>query len=225
MKSFFAVAFLLLVVNSTAFAEEKAGVPHFPAPPQTPVKEMPAGEYKGDVDHTQVYWMFDHMGYAKYVVMFNKVDATLNFDPADPTKSKVVVKIDPRSAHSSSKDFNEKMQKVPFWFQPEKHPEITFVSTKVEKTGKDKGFLHGDLTIKGITKPVKLDAVFTRAVKSSPPHNLDIVAFRAKVVLKRSDFDMDAFTPAVPDEIPVFIEVEFARPGAEKKADEKKDHK
>lgn len=222
MKYLFYIAPLLFILNSSALAEEKPAVPHLPVVPMTPVKDMPAGEYKQDDDHVNVYWIFDHKGFTKPVVMFNKVEATLNFDPLDPTKSKVTVKIDPRSAHSSSEDFNKKMAEQPLWFQPDKYPDITFVSTKVEKTGENTGVLHGDLTIKGITKPVKMDAKFTGAGLSVPPHNKDILGFSAKLVLKRSDWGMDAFTPAVPDEIPVFIEIEFMKPGSAKKVEEKK---
>lgn len=222
MRHFITVASMLFVLGFSAHAQEKTGVPHLPVVPMTPVKEMPAGEYKQDDDHVNVYWLFDHKGFTKPVIMFNKVEATLNFDPADPTKSKVTVKIDPRSAHSSSEDFNKKMAEQPFWFQPDKHPDITFISTKVEKTGEDTGVLHGDLTIKGITKPVKLEAKFTGAGKSVPPHNKDILGFSAKLILKRSEWGMEAFTPAVPDEIPVFIEIEFMRPGSAPKAEEKK---
>jgi polyisoprenoid-binding protein YceI len=185
----------------------------------TSVEKMPAGEYKIDETHASVTWKVSHLGLSNYTARFSKIDATLTFDPKDPTKSKVVAKIDPTSIktdypHADKNDFNKELATGDKWFNSAKFPEIKFESTKIEKTSDNTGKLHGKLTFLGVTKPLVLDAKFNGAFAKKPYADGDVagLGFSASTALKRSDWGLSTFVPVVGDEVTVNIEAEFSKP-------------
>jgi len=93
----------------------------------------------------------------------------------------------------------------------ENHPEITFVSTNVEKTGDTTGKITGDLTIKGVTKPTMLDVVFNQGAFDER-NNRYKLGFSGKTTVKRSDYGVDLYAPTVSDEVEIVIETEFLMP-------------
>ena len=86
-------------------------------------------------------------------------------------------------------------------------PHITFRSTQVESTGADTLRITGDLTIRGVTKPVVLDATLNGAGKH-PMSGRPAIGFDATTTVKRSDFGLDYAVPAVSDEIAIRITTE-----------------
>jgi polyisoprenoid-binding protein YceI len=93
-------------------------------------------------------------------------------------------------------------------------PQITFESTAVERTGPGMGKITGDLTIKGRTHPVTLDAKLNRAAYDERG-GVHKIGFSATTRLKRADFDVDLYAPFVSDEVDVIIEAEFVSETAE----------
>jgi polyisoprenoid-binding protein YceI len=123
-----------------------------------------ASEWEIDPAHSTAQFGVRHMMVSTVRGEFQKVAGTVNADDRDPSKSSVEVSIDPstintrepkRDAHLKSADF----------FDVEKYPAITFKSTKVEKAGKNKLKVTGDLTMHGVTKPVTLEAELTNTMK------------------------------------------------------------
>jgi polyisoprenoid-binding protein YceI len=84
---------------------------------------------------------------------------------------------------------------------------ITFDSTGIDVTGEDTAEITGDLTVNGTTQSVVLDAKLNKAA-SHPMQNNDWAGFDATTTLKRSDFGLGKFAPAVSDEVEVMISVE-----------------
>jgi polyisoprenoid-binding protein YceI len=84
---------------------------------------------------------------------------------------------------------------------------ITFRSTKVEKAGENGLKITGDLTLHGVTKPVTRDAKSNKIGIFEIPGVIKARAagFDATTVIKRSDFGVSKYVPAVSDEIPVRI--------------------
>jgi polyisoprenoid-binding protein YceI len=111
-----------------------------------------------------------------------KVDAGEGF--AD-TEIEVLIKI--ASIDTGNSDRDNHLKSADF-FDVENHPEIKFVSTSLEKTDNEEFKLKGDLTIRGITKPVDLDVTFGGQIKD--PWGNDRVGFEVKGQLNRFDYDL-----------------------------------
>ncbi len=178
------------------------------AVPGAPVKaRVAAGTYAVDPNHTQVTWQVNHMGFSMLEGQFGASGGSIMIDPTKPNATKVEVNfaIDqlsvtsaPFTGHLKSKDF----------FDVATHPTAKFVSTKVVATG-DKATITGDLTIKGITKPVVLQATFVGA-GTNPMNKKVNFGFRATSSIKRSDFGLGTAVPVVSDRVDLTINAAFA---------------
>ena len=111
--------------------------------------------YKIDANHTDVVASWSHFGFSNPIAHFGKVDGNITYDPANVGASKVEVTIPLSGLDSHVPDFDAHLRSADF-FDAEKFPSITFKSTSVKAAGKGKLKVTGDLTIKGVTKPVTL---------------------------------------------------------------------
>ena len=146
---------------------------------------MAAQTWQIDRAHSDIFFTVRHMVISKVRGRFQKWDGTLVYDAADPTKSKVDITID-----ASSIDTNEPKRdghlRSPDFLNAEKYPNLTFKSTRVEANGGDKFLLHGDLTIRDVTKPVVLEVEHLGQAKD--PWGQTKVLFSGKVTIQREDF-------------------------------------
>lgn len=163
--------------------------------------------YTLDPGHTQVVLQWSHFGFSNPEAQFGSVEGTLEFDQADPTKSSLKVDIKTASINSNVAKFDEHL-KSPDFFDAAKYPNATFNSTKVEKgAAPDQLKVTGDLTIHGVTKPVTLD-VKVNKVAEHPMRKAAAAGFDASTTIKRSDFGVGKYAPAVSDEVKINITVE-----------------
>jgi len=102
------------------------------------------------------------------------------------------------------------------WFNAAKYPNITFKSTKVETKDKKHFKITGDLTVKGVTKPVVLDAILNKQGEH-PMAKVPAIGFNATTSFKRSDFGLGNYVPNVGDKITVNITTEATVANAAKK--------
>lgn len=167
-------------------------------------------KYSFDPAHTQVLFKVGHLGFSNSHGRFDKFDGFFTFDAATPEASQVEVTIDARSVDMmGSAKWSEHVRSERF-LNAEKFPEMTFKSTKVEKTGERTGKVTGDLTMLGVTKPVTLDVIFNNS--GTHPHSGNHIAgFSATGMLKRSEWGMMGSLPAVGDDVSLIIEVEGNR--------------
>ena len=158
---------------------------------------VPAGSYVSDPTHTNVLWTVSHFGVSNYIGRFDGIQATLEIDPADPTKSKLTATIDPASVDvnypKDDKDFAAEIESDMF-FDAAKFTEITFVSTEIKTTGADTGTVTGDLTFHGVTKPVVFKATFNGEGKD--PWGGERAGFNAKTTLNLNDFGIKGPGPS-----------------------------
>lgn len=173
------------------------------------VAELPSGEYIMDKTHGYVVFSYDHLGFSKPILRFDDIDAVLTLDSTDPTQSKVSVKIDPASINSGVARFDEHLVGEDF-FNVAKFPTITFESSDLSQLSSSKGTLTGNLTMKGITKPVTLNVTLNKAGENFRSGNPQ-AGFSAKGTLNRSDFDLGAYVPNVSDAVELIIEAEFGK--------------
>ena len=184
-----------------------------PAAPEAAAIQIAAGTYKLDPTHTDVLVQWSHMGFSNPSAHFGNADGTLVYDAADVGKSSVEVTLPLSGLNSFTAKFDEHLRSADF-FDAAKFPTATFKSTKVEAAGTNKLTVTGDLTVKGVTKPVVLD-VTVNGAGEHPMAKVPAVGFDATATLKRSDFGMGAYVPNVGDEIKVRITTEALVPKAE----------
>lgn len=193
-----------------------------PAPPATIVPmttEAPAGAYKLDKAHANLEFRVSHMGFSNYTARFAAFDAKLQLDPANPSASSVTATIDPRSLTlpAPPKGFVEELLNDK-WLGATQFREMTFKSTKIELTGPNTARITGDLTLKGATAPVTLDATFNGGYAGNAYDPNARIGVSAKGTLSRTAFGVKEGVPppgsnmGVGDSVEIIIEAEFNGP-------------
>lgn len=168
--------------------------------------------YTMDPNHTDVIASWSHFGFSNPIAHFGHVDGTITYDPDNVGASSVQVTIPLAGLDSHVEAFDEHLRSDDF-FDAAKYPEITFSSTGVEAAGEDRLKVAGDLTLRGITKPVVLDVTINR-VGTQPMSGQPAAGFDATTTIKRSDFDMGMYAPNVSDEVEIRITTEATVPKA-----------
>lgn len=170
-----------------------------------------AEKYVLDKPHTQIVFAVDHLGFVKSYGKFTDYAGTIDWNKTEPAKSKVDVTIQTGSLDMGDATWNEHLS-APKYFDVAKFPAMTFKSTSVAVTGKNTANITGDLTLRGVTKPVVLAAVMNKEGKH-PFMNRMEAGFSATTKIKRSDFGMTEAIPFVSDEVTITLEVEAYQPG------------
>jgi polyisoprenoid-binding protein YceI len=183
----------VLVASLSAFAANGA-------------KELGAERYDIDALHSGVVFGWNHFGFSNPTARFDKIEGSVLLDKADLTKSSISVTLPLDGLDTRVAKLDEEL-KGPDFFDATRYPTITFKSTKVEKTGENSLKITGDLTMHGVTKPVTLDAKVNKIGIFEIPGVIKAQAagFDAATVIKRSDFGVTKYVPAVSDEITVRI--------------------
>ena len=163
-------------------------------------------QYAIDVSHSAVVFGWNHFGFSNPTARFDKIDGSVLLDKTDLTKSSISVTLPLEGLDTGVTKLDEAL-KGPDFFDEAKYPTITFTSTKVEKAGENGLKITGNLTIHGVTKPVTLDAKVNKIGIFEIPGVIKAQAagFDATTVIKRSDFGVSKYVPAVSDDIPVRI--------------------
>jgi len=118
-----------------------------------------------DPDHSVAAFAVKHLKIAYVRGQFNSISGTITFDPADITQTTAEATIDAASLITGIRKRDDHVMSADF-IEASAFPFITFRSTKVESAGQNRAKMTGDLTIRGITKPVTLDVEFSGPVKS-----------------------------------------------------------
>jgi polyisoprenoid-binding protein YceI len=158
-----------------------------------------------DGTHTFSRFAYSHFGYSRQESRFNQNSGKIVIDRAAKTGS-VEVTIDTKSVDTGYPVFNGHIQGEDF-FDTEKYPTATFKSTKLKFEGDKLAAVDGNLTLKGVTKPVTL-TVSSFQCMSHPMLKKDACGANATTTVKRSDFNMGKFAPYVGDEVTITIAVE-----------------
>ena len=143
-----------------------------------------------DTDHSVASFAVRHMMVTWVRGLFTKVTGTLSFDPMDVAASTVEVEIEVGSLFTGADKRDDHLKSADF-LEAEKYPAITFKSTKVEPVGLDQAWVHGDLTIRGLTQPVVLDVQWSGPAYFSDEGTIyTSFGFRAQTMINREDFGM-----------------------------------
>ena len=167
-----------------------------------------------DAAHAEVGFAVRHLMISTVRGRFGAVQGTVTIDEAHPANSTVDVTVDVASIDTRQEMRDNHLRSADF-FEVEKHPNLTFKSTKIEGdiTGEFK--ITGDLTIRGETRSVKLDAEFHG--RGGDPWGNERMGFEAKGKISRSEFGLnwnqalEAGGVMVSDEVKLTIEVELIK--------------
>lgn len=177
-----------------------------PAEPAVEAIKGQSGTYALDPTHTDVLVEWTHFGFSKPSAHFGITEGKLVYDADDVSKSSVEVTIPVTAIDTFVPKLDEHLKGADF-FDAGKFPTATFKSTSVAAAGTNKLTVTGDLTVKGITKPVTLDVTLNGAGEH-PMAKKQAIGFSATGTLKRTDFGVGAYAPNVSDDVQLRITTE-----------------
>lgn len=161
--------------------------------------------YSVDGSHTFPRFSYLHFGYSTQLSSFSKTTGKVVYDP-QAQQGSVDIVISTKSVNTGFADFNEHIQGEDF-LDTAKFPEATFKSTKVVFEGEKPKSIEGQLTIKGVTKPVTLTVTSFQAAPH-PMMKKPTIGANAFTVIKRSEFSAGKYAPYVGDEVRIDIAIE-----------------
>ncbi|MCL1124175.1 YceI family protein [Shewanella surugensis] len=176
---------------------------------KTELVELQAGEYQLDSQHAALIFKIQHLGLSTYVGRFNQFDAALNFDPNNMAAASLKAVVDIRSIDINNADLAETLQNST-WFNSERFAQASFTSHTVTAISDGRFNFSGDLTFRGVTKPMTFKATFHGGANNWLTGKYTI-GFSAVGQIRRSDFGMDSYIPIVGDEVDLEIYAEFLK--------------
>jgi polyisoprenoid-binding protein YceI len=165
------------------------------------------GTWKLDPMHSQITFAVRHLGISTIRGSFTGADATVEVR-ADQTAD-VDVAVQMSSVHTGDANRDGHLQ-APDFFDSAAHPQLTFKATNIELDGDSRGKIHGDLTIRGVTKPVVLATEFS-GTGTSPMDQSFRAGFVATGAISRSDFGVSFGIPMVSDQVKLRLDVQLVK--------------
>lgn len=173
-----------------------------------------AATYKIDEAHSAVTFKVAHLAISKVSGRFDKFSGTIEYEPGNTAKWKTEAVIDVNSINTNVEARDKHLRSADF-FDVEKFPTMTFKSVKVSGYKNMKGKLHGELTLRGVTKPVVLTVEGSGPV--TDPWGSERMAAIAVTSINRKDFGltwnkvMETGGLVVGDKIDIVIEIEAVK--------------
>ncbi len=167
-----------------------------------------ANTYKIDPNHTYPSFEADHMGISVWRGKFNKSEGTIVLDPAAKAGALDIV-VDINSIDFGHDKMNEHAKKEDI-FDAAKFPTATFKSTKVNFTGDVPTSVDGELTLRGVTKPLTLTINKFKCIVH-PMHKREVCGADVTGQFQRSDFGINAGLPRFSPEVKLAIQVEAVK--------------
>ncbi|WP_456448694.1 YceI family protein [Thiolapillus sp.] len=160
--------------------------------------------------HAFIEFKIRHLGYSWLLGRFNRFKGGFSYDGKHPQKNHVQVEIDVASLDSNHAERDKHLRSARF-FDVKKYPKASFLSTSWEDLGEGRAILRGDLTLRGITRNIRIDVA---DVGNGPdPWGGYRRGFEGHTVLKLSDWNMKeakVLGPAA-EEIQVYLSIEGVR--------------
>jgi polyisoprenoid-binding protein YceI len=167
-----------------------------------------------DPSHTSIDFVARHMMLSKVRGEFQDFVVSLDLAEEHPENASVEAHIKTASVNTRDAQRDGHLRSADF-FKSDEFPEMVFKSTRIELTGKETAKIHGDLTIRAVTKPVVLDATYLGSSKS--PWGTTNAGFEASTKINREDWGLtwnvalETGGWLVGKEITIYIEAEFTK--------------
>jgi polyisoprenoid-binding protein YceI len=169
--------------------------------------QVQAGAYKLDPAHSKITWSVNHFGFSTYIGQFATVNGTLKLDPKNLAATVLEATVDTNSLGTLHPALDKHLKSSDF-LDTAKFPTATFKATKVTQTGERTADIAGELTLHGVTKPVVVQATFNQA-GPNPLSKAYQLGFAGSAVIKRSEFGITSYVPAISDEVTLTLEAEL----------------
>jgi polyisoprenoid-binding protein YceI len=167
--------------------------------------------------HSSIGFTVRHMVVSKVRGRFTRWNGTIAMDERDPTRAQVQISIEPASVDTGVEQRDNHLRS-PDFFDVERHPTMTFRSTRIEKAGEGRYRVTGDLTMHGVTRAVTLAAEFAGSAKD--PWGGVRAGFSGRGSLNRQDFGLtynqllETGGVVVGERVDIDIEVEAVKQSA-----------
>lgn len=169
--------------------------------------QLQQGSYKLDQSHVALLFKINHMGLSTFVGRFNKVDASLEFDPKDLAAAQLSAVIEISSLDINNESLAETLMGSG-WFDAAHYPQAFFKTTSVRLVDESTAEFSGDLTLRGVTAPMALMIHFNGAGNNLLTGYYTL-GFSAQGAIQRSVFGMDNLIPALADQVNIEVFAEF----------------
>ena len=168
-------------------------------------------QWQLDPGHSLIAFAYDHLGFSTTRGLFGGIEGRITLDEAAPENSAVEISFPVRAMLTGwQARFTDLMGPDFFDAAEGSEEQVTFTSTKVEPQGEKDARVTGDLTLNGVTKPVMLEVELNQQGEN-PVTGAPWIGFDAETTIKRSDFGLGQFVPAVGDEVEIEISVEAGK--------------
>ena len=198
-------------VSSTIVAFIAASAVMAASPAAPTLSSVKAGTYKVESYHMQVGFSLSHFGFTSYSGLFSGATGSLRLDPANPSADRLEVTIPVDSILTTVPKLTDEL-KGEKWFDATKFPQATFTSTSVAVGPDGVATIAGNLTLHGVTKPIVLHAHLMGA-GVNPIDKMYTIGFQASGTIKRSEFGVSMYAPALGDDVELTIAGAFELQG------------
>ncbi|UGB44931.1 YceI family protein [Frateuria edaphi] len=165
--------------------------------------------YRYDTVHSQVLFSVSHDGYSRPFGRLHIARGWLRFDPDDWSRAATELDIDLASLDMGDPDWNQAVLE-PRFLDVAKARYAHFASTGVERTDDSHGVLHGELTLRGVTRPLDIPFTFNRQARTIFGMHT-VAGFSATAMLDRTRFGLTTSTGSIGRNISVWLEIEAIR--------------
>lgn len=168
-------------------------------------------KYVVDPTHSSIGFQAKHMMISKVKGHFDRFNSELDINPEDLSGGSIQFEVEIASINTNNEDRDNHLRSADF-FDAEIHPTMKFAATDIKKVDDDEYKITGDLSIRGVTKPVTFDAEYNG--KGTNPWGVEVVAFEADGKINRKDFGLNWNSALetggvlVSDDIKIHIEIE-----------------
>ena len=173
----------------------------------TGIAQLEKGNYKLDQTHVAVLFKINHMGLSTFVGRFNKVDASLQFDPANIAAAKLSAVIDVASLDANNPDLEQTLRGSS-WLDTDKYPQAFFKTISVSVLDPNSAVFAGELTLHGVTAPINLTVTFNGGANNMLT-GFYTLGFSATSAFNRSTYGIDYLVPAIGDQVAIEVFAEF----------------
>lgn len=170
--------------------------------------------YVFDPVHTRVMFTIDHAGFSKAIGTVSGSKGSLHFDPGDWTSARLDVVVPMTRLDLGDSGWAASVF-APRFLDVKRHPQARFVASGLQRQAGDRGQACGQLTLRGVTRPLCLDVVLNKVARYPLPPFRRTIGFSATAMLKRSDYGMTNWESLVGDDIELRIEAELFRSDTE----------
>ncbi len=176
---------------------------------ETEVIKLREGQYTLDPRHSFVLFKVGHLGLSTYVGRFNEFQAVLEFDPDNLPATTLQGVVEMASVDTGDTEVDSLLSE-PDWLDTARFPQAEFITTQVQDIGSSQIAISGALTLRGVTRDIKLTGTFNGGADNLLTRRYTL-GFTATGQFSRSEFGIDGFSGLVGDEVAIEVFAEFLR--------------